>query len=389
MKILFAVHSYFPMSDGVSVVTQYLAEGLANRHQVEIITEKKEKLIDVEVHKSVKINRINVCKQGNIFYGDKKVYLDYIQSYVPDVLIVVCTQTWALDWINEKIDELNCKKVLYSHGFSGLAYSGILKRYPIWKSVLKGDIFGVKNHFYWKKYYSNAYKILKRFDLTVFLSENGDDVVYAKKYDIQNYVILENAVQDYFFQDNKLLHEERYSCDYPVTFLCVANYMERKNQKMIVSAFYKANLPNATLILAGSKRNYYYEELVNLKKELEECYGCKNVDFLYGLSRKQIYELYERSDIFVLASSWEQFPVVLCESGSLGMAVISTRVGHSGELPGCILFDTENELVGQMNDLYSKPEMRWEHGKVLREFCEKHYKIEDKVQIFEKYLMEL
>lgn len=43
MKIVFAVHTYYPERNGVQAVTQYLAEGLARRqHDVLIITEKKD-----------------------------------------------------------------------------------------------------------------------------------------------------------------------------------------------------------------------------------------------------------------------------------------------------------------------------------------------------------
>ena len=43
MKIVFAVHTYYPERNGVQAVTQYLAEGLARRqHDVLVITEKKE-----------------------------------------------------------------------------------------------------------------------------------------------------------------------------------------------------------------------------------------------------------------------------------------------------------------------------------------------------------
>ena len=39
MKIIFTVNTYYPYKDGVSVVTQYLAEGLAQKgHEVLVMT---------------------------------------------------------------------------------------------------------------------------------------------------------------------------------------------------------------------------------------------------------------------------------------------------------------------------------------------------------------
>ena len=40
MKIVFTTHTYYPEKNGVQVVTEYLAEGLAKKgHEVHIITE--------------------------------------------------------------------------------------------------------------------------------------------------------------------------------------------------------------------------------------------------------------------------------------------------------------------------------------------------------------
>ena len=54
MKILFAVHSYYPEKDGVTIVTRYLAEGLANRgHYIAVVTEDKGKYKAFDAFKDV------------------------------------------------------------------------------------------------------------------------------------------------------------------------------------------------------------------------------------------------------------------------------------------------------------------------------------------------
>lgn len=51
MKIVFTVHTYYPEKNGVQVVTEYLAEGLAKKgHDIHVITslvsgEKKKQFI--------------------------------------------------------------------------------------------------------------------------------------------------------------------------------------------------------------------------------------------------------------------------------------------------------------------------------------------------------
>ena len=63
MKIIFTVHTYYPNSDGVQYVTQYLAEGLAKKgHEVTVLT------VNSERTKEYKHNGVNVV---SIFFKTK------------------------------------------------------------------------------------------------------------------------------------------------------------------------------------------------------------------------------------------------------------------------------------------------------------------------------
>ena len=67
----------------------------------------------------VDIRRIDINGKKHYFYdGDKETYYRLIREANPDVLIVVCTQIWTFDWIVPVLDKLNCKKILYTHGYS-------------------------------------------------------------------------------------------------------------------------------------------------------------------------------------------------------------------------------------------------------------------------------
>lgn len=42
MRIIFAVHTYYPAHNGVQAITQYMAEGLAKlHHEIMVISEKR------------------------------------------------------------------------------------------------------------------------------------------------------------------------------------------------------------------------------------------------------------------------------------------------------------------------------------------------------------
>ena len=111
MRILIAVHTYYPDKNGVQAVTQYIAEGLAKTHEVLVVTELKENHTTAEIKNNVKIERIKIHKKGYKFKGEKKKFFKIIDNYAPDVLISVCTQSWPFDWLWRIIDQLQC----YTH----------------------------------------------------------------------------------------------------------------------------------------------------------------------------------------------------------------------------------------------------------------------------------
>lgn len=385
MKILFVVHSYYPEKDGVSVVTQYMAEGLCEKgHEVSIITEKKEKLREREKHKGVSIERIYVSKQGNIFVGEKDKLYEQVRALWPDVVVVVCTQAWGYDWLCEKLDELPGKKILWAHGYSGLEFSGLLHPYPIWNDILHRRWYSIKQHRYWKKYYTSAYMNIAKFDRVIYISSKGNDYWYAQKHKLTNGIVIENAVENVFF---KTYDKQRTSGE--ITFLNIANHNENKNQEMILRAFYRADLKDARLVLSGGERTSYTDRLKNLKEELERKYGHKKVDIFVGLAREEIYELYRSANVFVLSSKLEASPVVVREAGAMGLAVISTRVGDLQEINGCILVENEEEMIEKMKQVYHEPEFMENSAQRVKEYCVEHCSAREKVKQMEKVLAEL
>ena len=175
MKILFVVNSYYPGKDGVSIVTQYMAEGLCERgHEIKVITEKRDDLSDTDSYRNVSIERIHVYKEGNSYQGERDKLFRRISDFAPDATIVVCTQAWGYDWLCEKLDDFPGKKVLWAHGYSGLEFSGLLRPYPIWNDLLHRRWYAIKNHLYWKKYYGTAYQNIAKFDKVVYISDKGN-----------------------------------------------------------------------------------------------------------------------------------------------------------------------------------------------------------------------
>lgn len=384
MRIVFAVHTYYPAHNGVQAVTQYIAEGIAQNHEVCVITEKREGFSDAEVHHKVRIERIHVKQRHNRFYGDKKKFFSLLEREQPDILVCVCTQSWPFDWTRSRLKGIMCKKILYTHG-----YTAYMSHYPLLYDFFHMKLRAFLYHLYWKKYYEKAHFYISQYDRVIYLSENNVAVKYAKKHNLTNGVIMENAVEDAFFNDNILEKEEHFTVDRKLHFIYVANYDDNKNQLALIDIFAQANIAGSTLTLIGGQNNEYYYRVCQKYKESCAQNPDLKIDILFGLTREQMRKYLESADVFLCVSKHEEYPVMLCEAAAKGLAVISTDVGHASEMQGCIIAKTPDEFVKQMQNLQKNPELRRELGKQLRKYAEQHCQIAEKVKQFETILGEI
>ena len=384
MKILFAVHTYYPAHNGVQAVTQYIAEGIAKKHQVSVITEKREGISEQEKYRGVFIRRIQVELRHNRFYGDKKAFFRMIEEEQPDILVCVCTQSWPYDWTCRNQKGIMCKKILYTHG-----YTAYMEHYPILYDLLHLKLKAFFYHMHWKKYYKNAHKYITYFDKVIYLSQNNIAAKYAAEHGLTNGIIMENAVEDSFFEDCVLEDDTHFKADRAVHFIYVANYDNNKNQLELINLFAQADIPGSKLTMIGGRDNVYYRQVC--QKYLEKCSQNPGLqaDILFGLSREEICEKLSEADVFACVSKHEEYPLMLCEAAAKGLAIISTDIGHASEMPGCIVAKTSKEFVWQMQQLQRDAQLRKTLGMRLRTYAQEHCRIADKVKQFEELLYEV
>ena len=385
MKILFAVHTYYPDKNGVQMVTEYIAEGIARQHEVEMlvgISSVKQKDTDsfpqYEEHNGVKIHRIQAeLSDNHVFIGDKDEYIRQIHRDDIDLLVVVCTQSWPFDWILQELDYLKCKTILYSHGFS--AY---LDRYPIIRDITGLHLNALRDHLYWQRYYKDCYKYLSKFDLVTYLSKSSSSYKYSLKHNLTNGVLLGNAVEDCMFEGCSLNHL-KYDSD-SIKYIYVANYDANKNHMMLLRAFYESAEDSDSLTMIGGMGDDFYKALVAENEKLRVSSSDTRVKILFGVDRQGIRDALENSDVFVCTSLHEEFPLMLCEAAAKGLGIISNNVGNASEFDGIVTFEDYEGLCGAIKAYtYSH---RIDNGRKLREYAEKNFRIEDKVNSFLGYI---
>lgn len=389
MKIMFLTISYWPAQDGVSQVMQYLAEGLAKKHEVRVVASLST-FSRREEHNNVRIDRIKAARNRYFCYvqGEKSLVKNYILEYQPDILAVVCVQSWGYDWFKRELNGLPGKKVLLTHGAS------CLKEYSVWEQVKKirprrqilADLVRVNEERYWKRYQKTLPVDIARFDLAAYLFEGDVLCRYMRKAGLKNGMILENAVEDVFFERKACLIDDSKE----LVFINVSNYERRKDQAKILSAYAAANLPNTKLVLIGSKDNEYYRELLEKRREIEGRTDFRGkIEMCVGIPRSEVLEHYGKADVYVSASSWEAMSISICEAAAAGMLILSTDTGHVSQIPGVQLFQSGEELTGLMKWAYEEPDFRRESGMLANSYAEEKYRIQKKVDFLEEKMKAL
>lgn len=343
MKIVYTVATYYPQKNGVQNVTQKQAEALAEcGHEVVVICGNKKNNPDEEKLNGVTILRVDAHNRFIFNMGDKNTFKLLIKRECEgaDVLITVCMESFATNWILDELKEIKCKKILYLHGIANFEKLSL-------RSLGIGDfLYRMVKRIYWKIYYCFKLTELKGYDAIAHIHEHDASLDYFKKKGFDNNYVIYNFVGDEMFIDDDTSIEENKG-NY---FLNVSNYSTRKNQKFLLESYYLSNTSNG-LVLIGSSDNKYYRSIVHLNSKLEKKYGRRNVEILHHITRKQTVRYIKNAFAIVMTSKLEQFPITLIEAMANKKPYITSRVGVVEYLQGGIIYDTRKDLIGALEEL--------------------------------------
>lgn len=373
MNIIFTVATYYPKTDGVQLVTQYQAEGLAKKgHKVTVITSKFEGKPDCEILNGVEILRVDAY---NFYYwhkGNKKEYQNIVlkKTRNADALVAVCLQSFSADWLLDVLPQIKCKKILYLHGMPDFKVH--ISDFSNLKKLAKTIFRNIR----WKYFYTVHLNQIKRFDAITHLYKNDNSYKYFLSKGYKNNYVIENACNDIFFENIDYDNKKKY-------FIYVGNYCDRKNQELALKAFYETNLTDFGFVFIGSQKNEYCNKLISLNDSLKEQNGEHNVEILYGIPREKISEYTKNAYACVISSNYEYYPITIVESLAVGNPFISTDVGIVKLLPGGVIANVKEEISYWMEFFGKNEEYKNELGKAGRNYALKNLRIETKVKALE------
>jgi len=361
MKVLITVKTYWPEINGVQNVTQYQAEGLAERgHDVTVITSDcKGKFQLKEIHNNVKIIRLPIYDKNTVHHGNKKKFQKLILeiSNKCDAMLNVCLQGWAADWVIPILSKISCKKVLMNHSMHEFRWKS--NDFRTFKDFGKKVFKDIK----YSIFYPISWKYIMQYDAVAFSHEKDYALDYFKKHGYVKDYVLYNAVEDGFFN---IQSDQKKNI-----ILNVGTYNDRKNQLKTLELFYQANTKNYELVFIGMPDNDYYRGLKNANKILGEKYGIKRVKIFCNLSPELTKDYFKLCKIYMTNSTWECLPVSLINSLAGGAAYLSTDVGVIKYVPGGIIANTDKEMIESLQSLING---KWvQYGCEAKEYAEVNY----------------
>lgn len=323
MKILHAVETYFPSVSGAPEVVRHLSERMVKAgHDVTILTRKLPNRKSLK-HNGVKIIEFNIRPTSDRgmstvtgLAGDTKKYQDFLLKEKFDVIMTYAAQQWTTDLMLPILDKIKAKKVIVPCGYSGLYDPE------------------------YKQYFKDLPKYLRKFDASVYLSEDYRDINFARKHKLKNIHVIANGADENEFAtlptaaQKKKLHQ-KYSVK-GLVLMMIGNYTGEKGHAELLSVFKRLPFPRVTLISAGTITPGVgsYDmfkgqaEYINSSRK----FPGKRVVMIDGTNRKLVLSMLKSSDMFTFLSNIEASPLVLYEANAAGVPFVATAAGNSAEI---------------------------------------------------------
>lgn len=359
-RILITSFAFPPQQDGVSHVVEAHATGLARLgHDVTVVTGLYPPARQTDMWDGVKVRRYATTGNGQWmlggYAGDIGGYQDFIASFKGDLIICHCWQIWSTDLAVQVFDSVRCPKMLVSHGVSATTFPKTLK--------------GLLLRLAWQPYLAKMGEMLQKFDHVVVLSEQKNsksffDHKLMHRINYEQHSVIPNGINKERFALASSRVEEfrlRHRIGKKPMLLYVANYDERKNQKMALNVFLEAAPAEAVLMLVGSEINDYARHLQLLAQQAWP--EGQRVIILEKQTIEDITAAYFAADIFLCTSKWELQPLVILEAMAAGKPFVCTDVGCVRDMPGGIVVRDKQEMVRAVRSLMGDEPRRGELGR--------------------------
>ena len=325
---------------GAERITLNLARGFKQRgYEVHIILVKN--IVDYEIEDEIKIHFLS--KDGIIFknkFLNKLMLAQKLKKIVKQIekdgeIVMFISNAEDMDLLSKKAKLDKClvryRNSMYEY------YKSKFKN----KKGIKKLFHKVKNYVKFKSIYDNRYIIT----VSKALEE---DILNKMKIKPKFIKTIYNPF-DFEYIRNKAGEYEPFLKEPYIIY--VAKFENRKNQKLLVEAYKKANI-DIPLVLMGKTYTKSDEEYFKELKQLIKDLNLENKIIFPGF-QKNPYPWIKNAKLFVMSSNSEGLPLVLVESLILNTPVVSTDCPTG---PSEVLVDELKEYLSPVGDVYKLAE---------------------------------
>lgn len=296
---------------GAEKITLTLAKGFQKRgFNVHIILIKN--IIDYDIENDINIHTLS--ENGIIFknkFLNKIALAKRLKEKVKEIekngkIEMFISNAEDMDLLSKKINLNNCF-IRYRNSM----YQYYLKKYSN-KKGLKKFYHKLKHYYKFKSVYNNR-------DIITVAKALEDDIINKMKIKPKTIATIYNPFDFEYIRTKANEYKPFLNKPY---IIYVAKFENRKNQKLLVKAYKKANI-DLPLVLMGKtyteSDKKYFKELKQLIKDL-------NLEdkIVFPGFQKNPYPWIKNAKLLVMSSNSEGLPLVLVESLILNTPVIST-----------------------------------------------------------------
>ncbi len=343
MKILHAVESYWPATNGAQAVVQQISERLAKAgHDVTVVARKLPNRTSLE-HNGVKIVEFDVIattpksiSTATGVTGETKQYQDFLRKGNFDIIMTYAAQQWTSDLMFDVLDDIEAKKVIVPCGYSALYDPDF------------------------KDYFEKLPTYLKKFDAIVYICEDYRDVEFGKKNGLTNTHFIPNGADEQEFS-NPISEEAktRLKNTYGIGGLMImslGNYTGEKGHEELLWVYKRLPVSKATLVTAGVNHphNGSFDVVEHQAWRINQSrkFLGKRMVMADGANRELVRDLLKTADLFVFLSNIECSPLLLFEAAAAGVPFVATAAGNSAEIArwtgGGIIVKTNDRPNGRV-----------------------------------------
>ena len=196
--------------------------------------------------------------------------------------------------------------------------------------------------------------------------------IYFKHFNVVP-VAISKKIQDTIYKQYKIKREnipiivngidlerckEKTNYNKAETILNIGRLAEQKNQLLLIDVFYEVSKIYSDIKLNIIGEGPLRQQLIDKIKELK-LEGKVN---LLG-SKAECYDDLNKSDIFILTSKWEGFPMTIIEAMGTGLPIVSTNVGGISDIVkdeknGMLCIEDKEEIVEKLKKLIKDDKLR-------------------------------